>query len=85
MRRTKRKDFKLGAELETNGTDLFNMWLQESEDMSRVELKIQRSSEKSTEGQNKWHTVKKRDLIARYGEAKATSIMNRKLKVSPAR
>ena len=80
MRRTRKKDFKLGAELETNGTDLFNIWLQESEDMSRVQLRIQRSTEKSTQGQNLWSTMKKRDLIERYGEAKAQNIMAKKVK-----
>ena len=81
MRRTKKKDFKLGAELETHGSELFNLWLQEGDDMNRVELKMQRLMEKATKGKNIWSTLKKRDLIARYGEAKAANIMQKKLKV----
>ena len=33
MRRTKRKDFALRAELEANPNDMFNTWLQEREDL----------------------------------------------------
>ena len=78
MRRAKRKDFALGAELEHDANDLFNLLLREKEDMSKVSVLMKRKRTAETKGSSNWVTMKKKEIEERYGSDKAQAIIAKK-------
>ena len=51
------------------------MWLDYDKSWDRLELEVQRRHEQKTSAKSGWEAVQGRDLVTKYGEAKALKLM----------
>ncbi|CAE7837005.1 unnamed protein product [Symbiodinium sp. CCMP2592] len=72
-----RKKFpvSLASHLQRDKTDLFNLWLDNNQDLQKVAIVVERSVEQKTTSRSGFEASKARDIIKMYGETKGQKLV----------
>ncbi|CAE7222534.1 unnamed protein product [Symbiodinium sp. KB8] len=75
--RNNRKKFpvSLSSHLQRDKVDLFNLWLDNNQDLQKVAIVVEREVENKNTSRAGFDSVKGRDLIKKYGETKGTKLV----------
>lgn len=78
MRQTSSRKFPLALSdyLQSNRSDLFNLWVDSNQDWRKVELKVQRSVENENTATKGWEAVQGKVLREKFTEEKYQKLIN---------